>query len=87
MALPRYPKNPNRVTLDFDPITSDALTSAAKLHKCTRERLAYEFVQRGLGIGVSVPAAPAPAPEPDDHTRNMQRGLDAIRSHKPQGSA
>jgi hypothetical protein len=68
---PRYPTrsaNPNRVTLDLDPITSDALTDAAKAGKSTRQRLAYELIQRGLGLATSAPIAAQPAEPASDLT-------------------
>lgn len=72
----RFPANPYRVTLDLDPLTSDALTQAAKAGQSTRHRLAYELVQRGLGLGaMTLPDAATAAPEPDPFTRSLQRGL------------
>lgn len=73
---PRYPArtaNPNRVTLDLDPITSDALTNAAKAGKTDRQRLAYELIQRGLGISTSAPIAAQPTEAPSDVQFNWQQ--------------
>ena len=90
---PRYPSNPHRVTLDLDPITSDALTLAAKARtKGDRQRLAYQLVQQGLGIGVSMPPAAAPTDpaDDDDMTHAVRRGLAAIDNlnrNKPKGNA
>lgn len=53
----RYPTNPHRLTLNFDPITSAALTQAAKAAKCNRDELVYRIVQQALGIGMTAPPA------------------------------
>lgn len=83
----RATANPNRLTLDLDPITGDALTGQAKARKLDRHRLAYELIQQGLGISTTAPIAGSPPPEPeDDATRLMRRGLAGIKNYKPEGT-
>lgn len=64
MTTRRYQRPANRLILDFDPVTWDALKKCAP---GAMERTAYQLIQAGLGVVSTVIAdAPVPDPPPDE---------------------